>query len=175
MKRVFISADHGLAIVYFLQSDVIPTLLDAGVEVVLLTDDGLKNRIWKTFDNPGFSIEGLRLKKARDYFNRKHASIQWWVDFLRRAGASNRINLQAVDSYIRQVEAEAHPRRRTLFPAMRGVVGAMRQSRRFRQMMAFLQYRFNPRLYADLFERYQPDLVIASTPGWRYDRYVLRE
>ena len=58
---------------------------------------------------------------------------------------------------------------------MRGVVGAMRQSRRFRQMMAFLQYRFNPRLYADLFERYQPDLVIASTPGWRYDRYVLRE
>ena len=33
-KSIFISADHGLAIVYFLQSDVVPTLLEAGVEVV---------------------------------------------------------------------------------------------------------------------------------------------
>ncbi|MCJ7532565.1 MAG: hypothetical protein MUO64_16240, partial [Anaerolineales bacterium] len=26
-----------------------------------------------------------------------------------------------------------------------------------------------------LFEHYRPDLVIASTPGWRFDRYLLRE
>ncbi len=38
-KRIFIIADHGLALIYFLQSDVIPTLLKAGVEVVLFTDD----------------------------------------------------------------------------------------------------------------------------------------
>jgi hypothetical protein len=38
-KRIFISADHGMAIIYFLQSDLVPTLLDAGVEVVVLTDD----------------------------------------------------------------------------------------------------------------------------------------
>ena len=25
------------------------------------------------------------------------------------------------------------------------------------------------------FEEYNPDLVIASTPGWRYDRYLLRQ
>jgi len=30
-------------------------------------------------------------------------------------------------------------------------------------------------LYTDLFEKYRPDLVIASTPGWRLDRYLLRE
>ena len=35
MKKIFISADHGMAIIYFLQSDVVPTLLDAGVEVVV--------------------------------------------------------------------------------------------------------------------------------------------
>ena len=40
-KTIFISADHGLAIVYFLQSDVVPTLLDAGQHVVLFSDDGL--------------------------------------------------------------------------------------------------------------------------------------
>ena len=38
-KTIFISADHGLAIVYFLQSEVVPTLIEAGVQVVLLTDE----------------------------------------------------------------------------------------------------------------------------------------
>jgi CDP-glycerol glycerophosphotransferase (TagB/SpsB family) len=35
--------------------------------------------------------------------------------------------------------------------------------------------RFTPSLYADLFDRYQPKVVVASTPGWRLDRYLLRE
>jgi hypothetical protein len=174
-KRVFISADHGLAIVYFLQSDVVNSLLNAGVEVVLLTDDGPLERIRDTFGRPGLVFEGLRLRQARAFFRRERNSTQWWLDFLRRAGASHRINLEAVDSYIRQVETEAHARRRLLFPAMKGLVGAMRRSRQVRQAVVRRQYRFNPQLYADLFDRYRPDLVIASTPGWRYDRYLLRE
>ena len=36
-----ISADHGLAIVYFLQTDVVQTMLDEGIKVVILTDDGV--------------------------------------------------------------------------------------------------------------------------------------
>jgi hypothetical protein len=174
-KRVFISADHGLAIVYFLQSDLVPSFLDAGAEVVLLTDDGLKPRIEETFGRSGLMVESLRLKQARAYFNHEHSSIQWWVDFLRRAGASNKINLEAVDSYLRQVESEAHPRRKVLFPSMRAVVAVLRRSHTARQELARFQRRFNPNLYSDLFERYRPDLVIASTPGWRYDRYLLRE
>ena len=35
--------------------------------------------------------------------------------------------------------------------------------------------RFDPGFYADLFEKYQPDLVVSSTYGWRNDRYLLRE
>jgi hypothetical protein len=34
-KRIFISADHGMAIIYFLQSDIVPTLLvasEAGID-----------------------------------------------------------------------------------------------------------------------------------------------
>ena len=31
-KRVFICADHGLAVFYFLKSDIVRTLLQAGVE-----------------------------------------------------------------------------------------------------------------------------------------------
>jgi hypothetical protein len=35
--------------------------------------------------------------------------------------------------------------------------------------------RYIPGMYSDLFQHYQPSLVIASTPGWRMDRYLLRE
>ncbi len=174
-KRIFISADHGLAIVYFLQSDVVPSLLDAGVEVILMTDDALREQINQRFGRPGLVVEGLRLKQAREYFQRERNSVQWWLDFLRRAGASNQINLQAVDSYIHQVEAEAHPRRRRLFPIMRGAVWGLRRSRLARRALVNGQSRFTPKIYSDLFERYHPDLVIASTPGWRWDRYLLRE
>ena len=63
-KRIFISADHGMAIIYFLQSDVVTTLLAAGVEIVLLTDDETKDRIAARFAKPGLIFEGLRLKQA---------------------------------------------------------------------------------------------------------------
>ncbi|MDX9865092.1 MAG: hypothetical protein RBT34_09835, partial [Anaerolineaceae bacterium] len=82
-RSVFISADHGLAIVYFLQSDVVKTMLDAGVEVVLLTDDGLKEQIETRFGQPGLVVEGLRLEEARQYYHTVSPTTQWWLHFLR--------------------------------------------------------------------------------------------
>jgi hypothetical protein len=174
-SRIFISADHGLAIVYFLQSDVLPTLLEAGVEVVVLTDDALCDQIERRFRQPGLIVEGLRLKQAREYAAREHGEIQWWLQFLRRVGSSNRINTEAMDSYIHQVAVEEPNRRRLLMPAAWAGIGLLRRSRFARQSLVRMQNRFIPGLYDDLFQRYQPDLVIASTPGWRLDRYLLRE
>lgn len=174
-KRVFISADHGLAIVYFLQSDVVPTLLQAGVEVVLLTDEGLKEQIMQRFGQPGLVVESLRLKEARRYFEQVANSRQWWLNFLRRVGASRRINVEAMTSHVEQVAVEATGKRRLMMPFMRGVIGLLRRSWTARQALVRSQQRFSPPLYSDLFERYQPGLVVASTPGWRLDRYLLRQ
>ncbi|MEX1248209.1 MAG: hypothetical protein WEA61_06965 [Anaerolineales bacterium] len=174
-QRIFISADHGLAIVYFLQSDVLSTLLNAGVEVIMLTDDALVERIRQQFGRQGLIVEGLRLGMAHAYFQEVSPFQQWWLDFFRRAGAANRINLEAVESYVSQVKAEANPRRKLLFPLMQLAVAILRRSRWARAWLIRAQARFNPRLYADLFDKYQPQLVVASTPGWRYDRYLLRE
>jgi len=174
-RRIFISADHGLAIVYFLQSEVVNTVLDAGVEIILLTDDALVGIIRQRFGRTGLIIEGLRLKQAEAYFKQVAPSRQWWLDFLRRAGASNRINLEAVESYVSQVKAEANPRRKLLFPVMQLAVAVLRRSVRARQALQHAQRRFTPELYADLFDKYRPELVVASTPGWRFDRYLLRE
>jgi len=174
-KRIFISADHGLAIIYFLQSDVVSTLLDAGIEVVVLTDDALLEKVEGRFGRSGLVVEGLRLGQVRRYEEQVSPSIQWWLHFLRRAGASNRINLEAVDGFINQVEDDAHTKRRLLFPLMRVFIALMRRFLFLRKLVTRFQNRFTPDIYTDLFEKYDPDLVVAATPGWRLDRYLLRE
>lgn len=174
-KCVFISADHGLAIVYFLQSDVVNTLMQDGTKVVLLTDDGLKERINQRFGCSGLVVEGLRLKEARRYYMEESPSMQYWLNFLRRVGGSNRINDEAMVSHVQQVGAEAIGKRRYLMPFMKAIIGCLRRSKVARRTLVRNQMRFSPDIYSNLFDKYQPGLVVASTPGWRMDRYLLRQ
>ncbi|HVP21139.1 MAG TPA: hypothetical protein VMS73_04695 [Anaerolineaceae bacterium] len=174
-RTVFISADHGLAIVYFLQTDLLRTLLDAGVQVVLLTDDGLKEEIRRKFSQPGLAVEGLRLSRARSYFEKTNHSAQYWMHFMRWMGGSNRINLEAPDGHLRQMQVEASPRAKKILPAIRSMIWLLRRSALARRVLLNSQMSYTSEIYGDLFEKYHPDLVIASTPGWRLDRFLLRE
>ena len=173
--RLMVVADHGLAIVYFLQSDVLPTLLEGGAEVVVLTDDGLVDQINQKFSQPGLIIEGLRLNEARHYFETTAHTVQYWLHFLRWMGGSDRINCEAMNGHLRQMQFETSRGGKMLMPFIRLAVAVLRKNRAARQLLARAQQRYTPSIYADLFERYQPKAVVASTPGWRFDRYVLRE
>lgn len=177
-KRIFISADHGMAIIYFLQSDLIPTLLAAGVEVIVLTDDDTRDRIAARFAQPGLTFEGLRLKQAEAYAKKVRPRWQWLLAYLRRVGGSWRINTEAMDSHIWEVWVENSWKFRLgiWIPAALWTL-LLRSSSAARKSLVRMQTRFtpDPGLYTDLFEKYQPELVIASTAGWRLDRYLLRE
>ena len=174
-KTIFISADHGLAIIYFLQSDLVSTLLKKDVRVVILTDDNLLEEIQQRFGQPGLIVEGLRYSACSEYARTHRPSLQWWSNYIRRVGTSNKINTEAMDSYTRQVEAEIKGRQRLMIPVARMLVALLRHSRPAREYLQRWLMRFDPGLYADLFEKYQPDLVVSSTYGWRNDRYLLRE
>jgi len=91
-KKIFISADHGMAIIYFLQSDVVATLLEAGIEIVVLTDDETKDRIAQRFARPGLTFEGLRLTEANKYASTFRPRVQWLLTYLRRVRGSWRFN-----------------------------------------------------------------------------------
>lgn len=54
-------------------------------------------------------------------------------------------------------------------------IALLRRSAYARQLLIRTQQRLVPDIYEELFDRYQPDLVVASTPGWRLDRFLLRE
>jgi hypothetical protein len=175
-KKIFISADHGMAIIYFLQSDVVSTLLDAGVEIVILTDDETKEKIAERFARPNLTFEGLRLKQANAYATKVSPRWQWLLGYLRRVGGSRRINTEAMDSHIREVWAENGWKFRLgIWIPSALMILLLRNFSWARKLLVRMQYHFTPGLYTDIFDKYQPDMVIASTPGWRMDRYLLRE
>jgi hypothetical protein len=174
-KTVFISADHGLAIVYFLQTDVLARLRESGAHVVLLTDDGIQEQIAQRFAGDGLVVEGLRFKECRRYFESTSHSLQYWTHFLRWMGGSDRVNTTAMDGHLRQMGHEASANGKRIMPLIRGLTRVLRKSRAARGALSNFQNRFTPNLYGDLFAKYQPALVVASTPGWRWDRYLLRE
>ncbi|MFV2044894.1 MAG: hypothetical protein ACC700_16870 [Anaerolineales bacterium] len=174
-KTIFISADHGLALIYFLQSDVVSTLRQAGFRVVVLVADAMVDVLARENEGSGITFEGLRLEQAASYAIRESGEWQWWLQFLRRVGASSRINTAAVDSYIRQVAVEEPNRRRLLMPLAWLAIAMLRRSAYARGLLGSAQQRLVPSIYEDLFDRYRPALVVASTPGWRLDRFLLRE
>ncbi|MFQ5921610.1 MAG: CDP-glycerol glycerophosphotransferase family protein [Anaerolineales bacterium] len=174
-KTIFISADHGLALIYFLQSDVASTLREAAYEVVVLVADPMVEKLKEHSSSSGLLLEGLRLDQAAQYATREAGEVQWWLQFLRRVGGSRRINTAAMDSYIRQVAVEEPNRRRLLLPLAWLAIAILRRSQMARRALLGAQQRLAPRIYADLFDHYQPELVVTSTPGWRLDRYLLRE
>ncbi|MBI5822778.1 MAG: hypothetical protein HZB18_02030 [Chloroflexi bacterium] len=177
-KRIFISADHGMAIIYFLQSDIISTLINAGIEVILLTDDDIQSLISNLYGRPGLTIEGLRLKQANQYAKTVSPRLQWLLAYLRRVGGSRRINTEAMDSHIWEVWAENGWKFRLgIWIPSALMILLLRNFSWVRKFLVQMQNRFTPTpgLYTDLFDKYNPDMVIASTPGWRMDRYLLRE
>lgn len=172
---VFISADHGLSLIYFLQSDVVPTLLESGIQVVMLTEDALVEKIQERFGAPGLVVEGLRVEQAHRYFEEHDHSLQYWLHFLRWMGGSKAINTNAMDGHMRQMDFETSRGGKLLMPFIKLTTAVLRRSAAARKALVRSQMRFTPSIYSDLFEKYQPDLVAASTPGWRFDRYLLRE
>ena len=174
-KRIFISADHGMAIIYFLQSDVVSTLLNAGIEIVVLTDDETKEKIAQRFARPGLAFEGLRLKQANDYAKKVSPRLQSLLAYLRRVGGSRRINTEAMDSHIWEVWVENGWKFRLGIWIPSAL--AIPLSRNFpfvRKFLLRMQNRFtpDPGIYTDLFDKYNPDMVIASPPGWRMDAVI---
>jgi hypothetical protein len=120
-------------------------------------------------------VEGLRLTQARQYFERNSHSTQYWLHFLRWMGGSKRVNTQAMDGHWRQMQVESSPRAKLILPLIGAMKGILRRSAAARKALVKLQGKYTSYIYADLFDKYQPQAVIASTPGWRYDRFVLRE
>lgn len=176
MKTIFVVLDHGLGLAYFLDTDLTRFLVDAGVRVVFLVQDAVLPRVKDSFQHPLVTFESMRDGKVLEWQKANRPGLQELVDYVRKASADRSIPLTYVDTHRQRKEYEARGRRRHVLKALRPLIYLLRRSKRARlQFRRALDRYFTPHLYDDLFDSYQPDLVVSDTAGWRLDQYLLRE
>jgi len=164
-KHISLIADHGLSLIYFLQSDLLQHCSKAGVEVILFTDDeALPAKLHIDFSEPGCDLlMGIRAKACDSYLlSVGPPPIQRWLDLLRWVGwfQASQHNRKMDGNYHILTVGYYSSRQRYVLPFLRVLIWMMRRSKILRRFIVHTQQRYTPNIYADLFEKYQPDLVV---------------
>ena len=73
------------------------------------------------------------------------------------------------------MDFETQGKQRIILEFAKQAVKLLRKSNTLRKYLIQKQMRYIPNLYQDLFEKYNPTLLVSCTYGWRNDRYILRE
>lgn len=171
-RTVAIAVEQGFAARFFLRTDILDTLLAAGARVVVLTPNHDEAYLREELDER-VVVEPLRAR--REVVQR---SRPWWlVHNLRTfALAHPRRSPAFLDYYqgFREQGARDHP---VVARAIHLALRPLWRSRPLRRALAALEARlFTPRLHGDVLDRWRPDLLVASSPGWFLpDALVLRE
>jgi hypothetical protein len=159
-KRNFLIADHGLALVYFLPSEVVPTLLANSVEVIFFKDNERK-AIEKRFSQSGLTFESLQLEQRERYFKSVDPFMQRYLQMLCRAGGSRGINVTAMDDNYHLPSIGFTSRGRFAMLFLRALKWLMRRLCLLQQLIDGAQGCYNPKIFKDLFENNQPDFSAA--------------
>jgi len=176
MKTVFILLDHGLAHAYFFETNLAYQLSQHGLRLVFLVPENMQNLLREKYPGKNFVFESMRDREIAAYRQSHQEGLQELYEYVRRVGMSEKGPLSYVETAKRRKEFEARGRRKFQLQLLQPVICLMRRSRKFRKAFrGFFQTRFSPTLYADLFEKYQPVLVVSNMAGWRMDQYLLRE
>jgi hypothetical protein len=176
MKTILILLDHGLAHAYFFETDLAQQLTRSGLRLVFLVPENMQVLLQQKYPGENFIFESMREKEIAAYRKTHQEGLQELYEYVRRVGMSGRGPLSYVETAKRRKEFEARGRRKWLLILLRPFIQLMRLSKPVRNLFRrYFQTRYSPDLYADLFEKYQPELVVSNMAGWRMDQYLLRE
>lgn len=177
MKTIVIFIDHGLGLVYFLDTGLAKLLLAHNIRLVFLVQDEILSRMREQYkDLTNVFFESNLESVVKDYQTSRMSTLQYLMDHVRDSSASRRIPLTYVDTHRLRKECESTGRWRRLLIFSRPAIWLLRSSKLARNVFRKLQRSlFTSNIYSSLLNKYQPDLIISITAGWRIDKYFLRE
>jgi hypothetical protein len=177
LKTVLIIIENGLALAYFLYTDLAKELLAKNLRLVFLVQDDLLPKLQADYaGNPNLIFESLREDQLIEYQKTFRPRLQEMVEYIRGASASPRIPLTYVDTHRKRKIYEARGRWKLALQLAQPMIYILRHSKLARKLfLRFQNWALTPNIFGDYFDKYAPNLVLASTSGWRIDRYPLRE
>ncbi len=172
-KTAFLVVPSGFAARYLLRTDILPTLRAAGARVVILAPNADEAYLREEFETDGVHVEALRTPPKQE----KRSLLWWWVLHLRNYAIGNGHRTPALRgkyaSFPKKYLA-GQPVEQRVFS---GALHLLWRSRTLRRGLLGLELRlYTEPAHADLFERYRPDVVVTTSPGYfKPDARMLRE
>ena len=175
MSTVALAIQQGFSARILLQTEVLDTLLDAGVDVVVLTPD--PSTIRHYLDGRGLPQVAVEQLDDHSYAARGQGLRKSLFHQLRAYG----IRTRSVDDHFEMALKDTWRARRpgglAALCFLWLVTRLMRWSPAFMKWVVALENRWDsPRVHDKFFETYRPDaLVLTSLGTFDYDHYVIRE
>lgn len=173
---VFLVVHMGFAARYLLRTDIFSTLRAAGLRIVVLTPNPDEPYMVEEFADENVVLEGLRVDwgDATIALNSRLWSLFF---YLRKFTIGDGHRSEALQDKYREFNDLVRTRSRLLAAGFRLALNALWRSRALRKLLLALETNlFTPAVHRDLFDRYEPRLVVTTSPGWFLpDAVVLRE
>ena len=166
----------GFAARYLLRTDILSTLKEAGVRIVILTPNPDEPYMAKEFSDSGVLLERLRVDWTD--VSLVTASRMWSLLFyLRKYTLAGGHRSEALQDKYADFDAMVRARSRFLAACFRLALNGLWRSHALRRLLLDVETRlFTRAVHDDLFDRYEPHLVVTTSPGWFFpDAVVLRE
>lgn len=177
LQTVFLAAEIGIGIRYFCQTGILKELVARGLDVVVLVPNPDEIRELLAGESPTVRVEKLRIDHLDHAFAttskrsfQLRALIYASANHLRITGMSRRMNLAVPRDYRKLTERQWKQKRsrlRHLIPPLAATAALLRRSQPARKLFEWLLAR-RPldNFYHELFDKYSPSLVVASSLGW---------
>ena len=175
MSTIALAIQQGFSARILLQTEVLDTLLDAGVDVVVLTPD--PSTIRQYLDSRGLSHVAVDKLDNRSYAARGQGLRKSLFRQLRAYGTRTRSVDDHFEMALKDTWRARRPRGLAALLFVWLVTRLMRWIPAFMKLVVALENRWDsPRVHDRFFETYRPDaLVLTSLGTFDYDHYVIRE
>jgi len=175
VSTVALAIQQGFSARILLQTEVLDTLLDAGVDVVVLTQD--PSAIRHYLDSRGLSHVAVEQLDDRSYAAQAQGLSKNLFRRLRAYGIRDRSVDNEFEMALKDTWRARSPGGLTALLFIWLVTRLMRWIPAFMRLVVALENRLDsPRVHDEFFETYRPDaLVLTSLGTFDYDHYVIRE
>lgn len=170
---IFLVVHQGFAARYLLRTALFGALRAAGARLVILTPNADEAYMHAEFESDGVAIEPLHA----DVGQARRSRLWWLLYHLRTYTLAAAAGTQAFQTKYAGFRTRLAAERRLIGWAIHLALQPLWRSRLLRRALLGIETRlYSPLLHAELFERYRPDLVVTTSPGWFLpDAIVLRE
>ena len=179
-KTIFLVIYQGFAARYLLRSDILKELKKHFERIVIISPNADEAYFKKEFIDENVSIEKLEIEKYKEYLKKSKGQsffkkVRWFV-------LNGKYQFKSVDDHYKLFLEENNTgdiKSRLIIFFIDKLVMTLRRSKMLRRFFLWIECKlFNPAIHYDLFEKYNPDLIITTSlgnVGEGFDLFIMRE